>query len=121
MMVLADAADPAVLHLKPPSIEEAWQPTEQPRSWIFVFDIDRESPESPAPLKILYRIAVTSETLSTYAFEVAPMKAIENGAIEVFRKNLITQRVLKNWNAGAKPKGRKPKGGQPGGGRIIVP
>ncbi len=119
--LIADRTAPAVFHLKPPSIEEAWQPTGQPRSWIFVFDIDRESPESPAPLKILYRIAVTSETLSAYAFKVAPMKAIEHGAIDAFRKNLIAQRVLKNWKAAIKPRRGKPKGRKAGGGQIIVP
>jgi hypothetical protein len=113
-------------HLKPPGIEGPWQPTEQPRSWIFVFDIDRESTESPSPLKILYRVAVDAATLIEYAFKIAPRKAIRHGAIDVFRQNLINQRVLKNWKTPAKPKRGKPKRGKPkrgpaGEGKIIVP
>ncbi len=120
-VLITDSADPAVMHLKPPGVEGPWQPVKQPRSWIFVFDIDRDSPESPSPLKILYRIAVDAAALIEYAFKIAPTKAIKHGAIEVFRKNLINQRVLKNWKAATKPRRGKPKGGKAGGGQIIVP
>ncbi len=95
--LLADAAAPEIFHLPSPAIEQPGQPAERPRSWIFVFDIDREASESPAPLKILYRIAVTSAALSRYAFEVAPRKAIEHGAIDNFRRVLIRERVINGW------------------------
>ena len=118
--LISDAADPAIFHLKPPAIELPWQPEQHSRSWIFVFDIDRASAESPSPLKILYRIAVTSELLSTYAFKVAPNKAIARGAIEAFRRNLIAKRVIENWTGKKKPRAKKPPGEPPASQSPIV-
>jgi hypothetical protein len=95
--LVADPVHAGVQHLHLPGYEIPAGEIEHPRSWIFVFDIDRDSPESPAPLKILYRIAISSEALSTYAFKESPRKAIEHGAIDDFRRVLINERVIKGW------------------------
>jgi hypothetical protein len=81
---------------------------EHPRAWVFVFDIDRDSTESPAPLKTLYRIAISSEALSTYAFRESPRKAIEQGAIDNFRRVLINERVIKGWEGKPLPEDTPP-------------
>lgn len=119
--LITDPADPEVFHLRPPDFDIPPEETERSRSWIFVFDIDRESPDSPTPLKILYRIAVSSQTLGTYAFEVAPRKAIEQGAIDTFRRVLTIERVIKGWKGQSLPEDTTPDEPPAAQGSIIVP
>jgi hypothetical protein len=84
--------------------------------------IGYHSAESPAPLKILYRIAISSEALSTYAFEEAPRKAIEHAAIDNFRRVLIDERVIKGWEGKPLPEDTIPTDEPPAtGGMLILP
>jgi hypothetical protein len=61
---------------------------EPDRAWIFVFDIDRESQESPLPLRILRPIVTTSADLMHYTFERAPEQALAAGALPRYRRAL---------------------------------
>jgi len=66
------------------------------RAWIFVFDIDRESVESPQPIKLIQRIATTSAALVHYAFQTAAEEAMAQGVVEKFREVLM-HRAHKGW------------------------
>jgi len=61
-----------------------------------VFDIDRDSEESPQPLKIVQRISVQPEALIHFAFKAAPQYAINHDAIKRFRE-VLQKRVTGNW------------------------
>lgn len=65
-------------------------------SWVFVFDIDRESVESPNTLRIIYRVHTPARSLLYYAFEAAPKYAIDNEVIDRYRDVLIS-RVTNRW------------------------
>ena len=69
---------------------------EPARAWIFVFDIDRDSAESPQPLAVRRPISTTSADLLHYAFERAPQYAIENGALTRYKRSLEV-RVRRYW------------------------
>lgn len=69
------------------------------RSWVFVFDIDRESKESPQPLRTVLRIATSAEALLHYAFLAAADAGVAAGVIDRFRAAL-SRRVISNWTAG---------------------
>lgn len=71
------------------------------RAWIFVFDIDRASSESPKPLHVAQRVATTWAALVHYAFEVASERAMAQGVVEKFR-SALTGRVREGW------KGKRP-------------
>jgi len=66
------------------------------RSWIFVFDIDRESRESPKPLLIARRIATSASALMHQAFTAAAQQGIAAGVIDRYRHTLET-RVRAKW------------------------
>lgn len=87
--------DPSVQRFQPVSAATTTSADTTP-SWIVVFDIDRESGESPQPLRIVNRIAASPEALIHYAFNAAPAEAIERGAVKRFRSVLI-ERVTRNW------------------------
>ncbi len=99
--------DPTVFFLTLPDHQPAPPPinggpdrstlaNQEEASWVFVFDIDRDSNESPRPLRIVYRVHTPARSLLYYAFEAAPLYAIENQVIEQYRKVLIG-RVAKGW------------------------
>jgi hypothetical protein len=67
------------------------------RSWIFVFDVDRVSEESPQPLKTVRRVATSAEALMHHAFLAAADAGVEAGVIDRYRK-VLARRVLSNWN-----------------------
>ncbi len=69
------------------------------RSWIFVFDIDRSSTESPQPLRTVLRIATSAEALSHYSFLAAAEAGVAAGVIDRFR-GVLSRRVLSNWKGG---------------------
>ncbi len=71
---------------------------EPDRAWIYVADIDVQSAESPRPLKIVKTIVTTSAALIHYAFEAAPERAVEAGAIRDFRAS-VDRRVGRFWEA----------------------
>lgn len=66
------------------------------RAWIFVFDIDRESKESPQPLKLALRVATTSAALIHYTFQEAADQAMAQGVVEKFR-DVMKSRVAEGW------------------------
>lgn len=70
-------------------------------AWIFVFDIEHESAASPQPLRVVKRVAISTESLIHYMFDVAGGQAIELGAIARYRKTLVS-RVTSNWQAGSR-------------------
>jgi hypothetical protein len=76
--------------------EKAVEGATNAHAWIFVFDIDRESDESPQPLKIVRRIATSEKALRYYAFIAAADKGIDARVIDPYRQT-IGQRVISNW------------------------
>lgn len=78
--------------------EEAAMLRVSARSWIFVFDIDRESTESPQPIRTVLRIATSAEALSHFAFLAAADAGVAAGVIDRFRE-VLSRRVLSNWKA----------------------
>lgn len=79
------------------------------KSWIFVFDIDRASIESPSPLVIRKKVAVSTDSLLHYAFDEVAEKATEKGVIARYRETLKL-RIGAAWNPPRKgPRRRLPK------------
>ncbi|TVS16888.1 MAG: hypothetical protein EA424_13490, partial [Planctomycetaceae bacterium] len=66
------------------------------RATVYVFDIDRESAETPNPLKIVQRVRISAASLSYHAFDLASRQAIHRGVVTSFRNSLI-ERVNKGW------------------------
>lgn len=66
------------------------------RSWVFVFDIDRTSEESPQPLHIVRRIATSPEALKHYAFDLPAQKSFAAGVVTRYRETLL-RRIVSNW------------------------
>ncbi len=78
-------------------------PSQQPkdvvahaRTWIFIFDVDCASSESPQPLLIARRIATSASALTHQAFAIAAQQGIAGGVIDRNRGTL-ERRVLENW------------------------
>lgn len=66
------------------------------KATIYVFDIDRDAPELPSPLRIIRRISCSSQGLAYYAFEEAAQKALEGNVVEKFRRAFLA-RILAGW------------------------
>lgn len=80
-----------------PSLEESSEElVSNSHSWIFVFDIHRESVESPQPLRITKRIAISSEALKYYAFDLPAGKSFAAGVVDRYRDSL-RRRISSNW------------------------
>lgn len=69
------------------------------RAWIYVVDIDRDSAESPQPLRVIQSITTTSADLIHHVFERAPEHAASTGALAEFKRTLEA-RVRKHWPGG---------------------
>jgi hypothetical protein len=94
-----DQDDPALLRLERPQHEaEEEQPVRPEPAWIFVFDIDRDSKDSPQPLKVVHRVATDAASLMYFAFEEAVNKATGGGVMATYRQNFIG-RVKEFWQA----------------------
>jgi hypothetical protein len=89
------------LHLVGPD-ESGGEILDSARAWVYVFDVDREAPASPHPLRIIHRVATSSAALIHYAFQSASQRAIEQGVIQRYR-GVLERRVVQGW------KGRLPK------------
>ncbi|WP_197453409.1 PDDEXK family nuclease [Caulifigura coniformis] len=63
---------------------------------VYVFDIDRESKESPSPLIVVREVEVSAAALTHHAFVRASNEAIQRGVTESFRKS-FKDRVRKGW------------------------
>lgn len=69
------------------------------RSWIFVFDVERDSKESPQPLFIARRLATSASALMHQAFTAAALQGIAAGVIDRYRGTLEA-RIRSNWSRG---------------------
>lgn len=63
-------------------------PRPRAEAWIFVFDVDSASTQSPQPLKIVRRVRTTAEALLEFAFRRAAEGALDAKVVETFRKIL---------------------------------
>lgn len=90
--------DTSCLHLVGPD-ESGGEILDSARAWVFVFDVDREAPASPHPLRIVHRVATSSAALIHYAFQSASQRAIEQGVIKRYR-GVLEGRVLQGWKGG---------------------
>jgi hypothetical protein len=67
------------------------------KATIYVFDIDRESPESPSPLRIIRQISCSSGALAYFTFEEAARQALALDVVKQFRTK-FRDRVQAGWN-----------------------
>lgn len=96
-----DSSDPTLLRLEIPqqpatTTDQGEQLVRPEPAWIFVFDIDRDSSQSPKPLVIIHRIATDAASLMHFAFEEAVTKATDAGVMGKYRTAFIG-RVKTFW------------------------
>ena len=77
-----------VFALRAPS-EDPKMPIKDVKSAALVFDIERDSPESPHPLRILRTVLCSGPALAHFAFNVAAQRAIQGNVIEKFRASFV--------------------------------
>lgn len=70
---------------------------EKSKSWIFVFDVDTNSPTVPNPLKIREMVAASAKSLQEHAFDKAAEEMKKEGIIEKYR-SVLTQRIQDSWD-----------------------
>jgi hypothetical protein len=87
--------DPTYVELRAEG-EIAANVAQRERATVYVFDIDRESAETPNPLKIVRRVRISAASLSYHAFDLASRQAIHHGVVTSFRNSLI-ERVNRGW------------------------
>jgi hypothetical protein len=66
-------------------------------AWIYVYNLDSDSPKSPNPIRVIKRIATDAEAISYYALKVAPQVAISEGGAVSLLPLRIKQRILRIW------------------------
>lgn len=66
-------------------------------AWVFVFDLDMASPQTPAPINIASIIATDAPSFSYYALDVAPAAALENIATPDGMISLLARRLAGLW------------------------
>ena len=91
--------DPRRLALRSPTETEE-PPAERTRATIYVFDIDRDSTESPQPLRIVQTVGTSAGALIYHAFDLASREAIQRGVVNTFRHSFI-ERADKGWKGRA--------------------
>lgn len=75
-----------VFRLRAPNPDgNAGDTVEPDPAWIYVFDIDEDSPTSPRPLRITREIRTTSADLLHFTFEAAPREALARNAMDAYR------------------------------------
>jgi hypothetical protein len=87
--------DPRYVALRAPQEMEETS-GERARATVYVFDIDRESNETPSPLKVIQEVSISAGSLSYHAFELASNEAISRGVVTSFRKSFM-ERVDNGW------------------------
>lgn len=95
-VTINDPGQPNLSYLLAPGQDYTQFSTKIPAS-IIIFDIDRDSLESPQPLKVLKTVATNSLSLIHYAFSVASQKALEQQVIRRYR-DALTQRIIAGWH-----------------------
>lgn len=95
-VLVPDEDDTDVVRMRAPDADDGDGLVEPEPAWILVFRIDRESPDSPKPLKIVKRIATDSAALIHYTFDAAPEAAIEGGAMAAFTST-FRGRLIRYW------------------------
>ena len=74
-------------------------PAKPARAWIYVFEPEAESPDSPNPLRIRNMIATDADSLVHYALKVAPEAAVGiQGRVDLIPLK-IRERLVKLWRA----------------------
>lgn len=66
-------------------------------AWIYVFDLDVDSPVTPNPIRVEDRIATSASALAYYALEVAPAAAISAGGDSDRILERISTRMADWW------------------------
>ena len=88
--------DPTQLALRSPSETEATS-GERARATIYVFDIDRDSKETPNPFRLEKTVTISAGALIYHSFDLASSEAINRGVVTTFRKSFI-ERAERGWN-----------------------
>jgi hypothetical protein len=70
---------------------------ERAKATLHVFDIDRDSKESPNRLRILQTVTISARALLYHAFDLASSEAIKRGVVATFRKSFI-ERTERGWH-----------------------
>lgn len=79
------------------SNEKAEIQVAQCRSWIFVFDIEKNSAVSPHPLVVKEMIAASATALQEHAFDKAAKAALENDVVNRYR-DVFSKRIKSAWS-----------------------
>lgn len=93
--------DPRQLALRTPTETERTS-GEQSRATVYVFDVDRDSRETPNPLVIVQQVAISAGALIHHAFDRASAEAIGRGVVTTFRKSFM-ERAEKGWDGQLRP------------------
>lgn len=80
------------------------------RAWIYVFDLDATSTESPNPIIVQKVIGTDAEAVAHFAFKVAPDAVLAEGGSGSLVVELIRKRLASWWPELGPPKrGRRPR------------
>ncbi|HZT86859.1 MAG TPA: hypothetical protein VFA12_02750 [Stellaceae bacterium] len=66
-------------------------------AWIYIFDLDAASDQSPNPIEIRAIIATDAASFSYYALEAAPEAALQNVSASGGMLTLLARRLWKFW------------------------
>lgn len=66
-------------------------------AWIYAFDLDANSKQTPSPIVFTKIIATDAPSLSHFALDVAPAAALENIASEAGMLSLVARRLARLW------------------------
>jgi hypothetical protein len=88
--------DPRKFKLRAPAESEETS-GERSRATVYVFDIDRDSQETPNPLLIAQQVTISAGALIYHAFDLASVEAIRRGVLTTFRESFM-ERAERGWN-----------------------
>lgn len=66
-------------------------------AWIYAFDLDAASAQTPSPIVFSKIIATDAPSLSYYALDVAPAAALDNITSETGMLSLVARRLARLW------------------------
>ncbi len=79
---------------------------ERAQATVYVFDIDRDSKETPSPLRIVQEVSVSAAALAYHAFVRASDQALRRGVVSAFRSSFI-DRVKRGCQGQLSPSGTR--------------
>lgn len=93
-----DPDDPSVWRLDGGRAAADDDTVEPEEAWIFVFDTDSASSESPKPLTIIKQIKTSSTVLIHYALEEAPRRALSGAVLDLYTQD-FEDKIREQWSS----------------------